>query len=174
MRITCVAMTLLPVNVSAKMIKLLIAAGLVAGPVSTVQEAEQKYGKLDGYIMPVEQFSRVITKFNPEVYNVKFRYNMWVNKDMVLPLALVFLDLQLQGLLWEITKFNGCYNGRSVRGRPEISAHAYGLACDFDDKQYSERFVNVWEKWGFCWGGKFKRKPSRAHFAYSWECKNKE
>lgn len=133
-------------------------------PAKTLASAETRYGKLY-WDYTWERKSEFLVPFQLKGVRVH------VNKDMLIPLTLVMAELENLGLDGEIKKIDGCYNPRSVRGKHYPSVHAYGLGCDFNaymgQTTFSDRFVQVWEKWGFCWGGNFN---DNMHFSYAWEC----
>lgn len=103
---------------------------------------------------------------------------LYVNRDLSVPLSLVLKELVLLGLNKEIKTFSGCFSVRQVRGRSSrLSAHSYGLACDFNSdlyplgshKRFDPRIVQVFNKYGWKYGGDFLRRPDPHHFSYSWE-----
>lgn len=97
-----------------------------------------------------------------------------VNKMMAPSLAKVFKQLKHAGVLNEITQFRGCYNGRAIHGTNTASTHSYAMACDFDSKEFSEKFVAVWERNGWTWGGTWCNvSKDTMHFSYAWESRGK-
>lgn len=66
--------------------------------------------------------------------------------------------------------FGGCYNYRTVRGHNHLSTHSWGAAIDLDPdrnwlgRDYDEKagmmpmeVVKIFEKYGWQWGGLWKR-----------------
>lgn len=142
---------------------LLLASGDIRPPVKTPDEATRRYGTFVAGSYKLSDLSNAMatTSF--------MGHRLYVNKDLVLPLWFVQQGLKSAGLGHELTKFRGCYNPRHVRGVPgKPSAHAYGLACDFDHKPFSREFVGVWKRFGFKWGGDFCNRDYM-HFTYSYE-----
>ncbi|MCU1373517.1 MAG: hypothetical protein JWO68_803 [Actinomycetia bacterium] len=59
----------------------------------------------------------------------------------------------------------GCWNPRTIAGTVEPSRHAWGGAVDivpFDD---DPEVIDVFERWGFTWGGRWV-SPDPVHFEY--------
>jgi hypothetical protein len=147
-------------------IALLVTLGIADAPVESFKEAVAKYGPLDlNYKMIVERKHIVEFSFEPYGFDWKTR----LNKDLVTPLKFVFTELKARGLTKELTKFNGCYVSRSIRGSKRPSTHAFGLACDFDHKPYSKEFVEVWRRYGFTWGGDWCNGRDYMHFSFAYE-----
>jgi hypothetical protein len=137
---------------------------------ATLEQAEERYGKL--YLdYSWQNRSKWITKIDFKEWGLSFKVG-YINKDMMLPLTTVLDELRTEGLLGELRGFQGCYNPRAIKNTIRPSTHAYGLACDFNNGPFSEEFVEVWERSGFCWGGHFS-KPDPMHFSFGWECKPK-
>ncbi|MEX2421673.1 MAG: M15 family metallopeptidase [Actinomycetota bacterium] len=74
-----------------------------------------------------------------------------------------------------ITSYSGCYAPRHLLGDPDagISHHAWAIALDInvpqnffgDSPNQDPRLVEVFEDWGFLWGGTFIL-PDGMHFEY--------
>jgi len=133
----------------------------------TVREAELRYGKLyrdyswehkDRYLVILD-----LGKLNENLSAVR------LNRDIAIPFVITMIELRTEGLLNEITSYQGCYNDRQIRETNRPSTHAFGLGCDFNGGPFTEEFVEVWERNGWCWGGRFS-KPDPMHFSYGWEC----
>jgi hypothetical protein len=79
------------------------------------------------------------------------------------------------GLEDTITSYSGCWAPRHILGDPDsgLSHHAWGIAIDVNVPQnpfgaqpnQDERMVDVFEEWGFIWGGDFIQ-PDGMHFEY--------
>lgn len=74
-----------------------------------------------------------------------------------------------------IDSYDGCYVPRTQRGNPEyLSAHAFGIAIDLNAATNGMgrrptidlRIVEVMERWGFYWGGRFM-VPDGMHFEFT-------
>lgn len=71
------------------------------------------------------------------------------------------------------SQFAGCFVARHIDWNPSkpLSMHAWGLAIDFNTRdnwlgatpQMDPRVVEVFERWGFEWGGRWNR-PDGMHF----------
>lgn len=99
---------------------------------------------------------------------------MYVNKDIVMPLDMVFVALDSAGLIGELKTFDGCFNIRDVRGRVgKSSIHSWGLALDFNALEnplggpvaFSREFLDVWRGHGWTCGADFQRLDGQ-HFQY--------
>jgi hypothetical protein len=117
----------------------------------------------------------------------------WVSRNIVWAKVPVFrghvlchrlmID-QLRGALQEVvdrgldhlidpTQYGGCWVPRHIDFNPArpLSMHAWGIAVDFNVStnqlgqvpQLDRRIVEVFERWGFAWGGHWKR-PDGMHF----------
>ena len=72
-------------------------------------------------------------------------------------------DIEQQGLADKIhpSEYAGCYYPRFIAGTTQLSNHAFGLALDLNTPgnqrgtvgQMDRSVVQVFEKWGFTWGG---------------------
>ena len=79
------------------------------------------------------------------------------------------------GLQDTVDSFSGCYARRFANRDPEqaISHHTWGVALDINVERnpfgappdQDPRMVEVFERWGFIWGGTFVR-PDGMHFEY--------
>ncbi len=79
------------------------------------------------------------------------------------------------GLGGAVETYDGCYARRFVNRDPEqaISHHTWGVAIDLNvgrspfgrPPDQDPRMVEVFERWGFIWGGTFVR-PDGMHFEY--------
>jgi hypothetical protein len=80
-----------------------------------------------------------------------------------------------EGLAHTIDSYSGCYAGRYLNRDPAagISHHSWGIALDVNVPQnvfgatpnQDERMVQIFQDWGFIWGGRFTR-PDGMHFEY--------
>jgi hypothetical protein len=147
-----------------------IYIGFLTTPVVDFKTAEKRYGKLSKDYSWKNR-TKWLVKFDPSIYGRTFKTPMWVNKDIALPLSLVFGELKRKGLLKEISFTQGCYAARAIRGTNRPSIHAYGLGCDFNNKEYSEAFIAVWKSYGWTWGGSWCGKYyDPMHFSWAgWE-----
>ena len=82
-------------------------------------------------------------------------------------------EIEAEGLAGEIYQYNGCYVPRFIDRDPSkpLSMHAFGLAFDVNTAtnqlgttgDLDPRVVEIFEKWGFIWGGRWSR-PDPMHF----------
>jgi hypothetical protein len=84
-------------------------------------------------------------------------------------------ELVDRGLAHTITSYSGCWAPRHILGDPRsgLSHHAWGIALDVNvdrnpfgaEPNQDPRMVEVFERWGFIWGGEFVQ-PDGMHFEY--------
>jgi hypothetical protein len=104
-----------------------------------------------------------------------FREPVTCNRALFPMLIGALKDVQAAGLATEIHTYSGCYAPRTVARSPIAppSNHAYGAAIDINAPEnpfgrmptMDPRIVNIFEKWGFVWGGRFLI-PDGMHFEY--------
>ncbi|MGH2795354.1 MAG: M15 family metallopeptidase [Actinomycetota bacterium] len=84
-------------------------------------------------------------------------------------------ELQSRGLGKLVKSFSGCYSPRmQVADDGELSRHAFGIAVDINagsnpygaKPRQDARIVEVMERWGFNWGGRWNT-PDAMHFEFS-------
>jgi hypothetical protein len=103
-----------------------------------------------------------------------------LNKDMEKPLENALNAVIAMGFKDKLITYDGCFNIRSVRGRPnDLSAHAYGLAIDINAQtnplssilhtDMSASFVKCFTNEGFAWGGNFLNRKDPMHYSYAFE-----
>lgn len=139
----------------------------------TRAEAAKKYGAVingswAGAMANCTLF-RVDPEISPFLINTatkKPTVNIYVNKDMVDPLAQAFANIKYRGLMSELKSFDGCFMQRDVRGEAGVvSWHAWAMAIDINAKDnalgavpmISSAMVSCFRDAGFVWGGNFSR-----------------
>jgi hypothetical protein len=99
---------------------------------------------------------------------------MACNKRIIPQLAGAMRELISRGLAGLIRTSNGCYSPRMQVGNTyALSRHAYGIAVDVnatrnpdgDAPSQEPRLVEVMERWGFTWGGRWL-VPDGMHFEF--------
>lgn len=93
---------------------------------------------------------------------------------MVEPLEKAFRELIAQNVHHELKTWDGCFNVRLQRGsETEMSIHSWGIAIDVNAAwnrfgrvpTLSNTFVACFKKFGFDWGGDFKKpRKDGMHF----------
>ena len=113
--------------------------------------------------------------------NKKLPSRVYCNKDIQVPLVAALTECMAQGVLGEITSWDGCFVIRSIRGSSSPSKHGWGYAVDMNAKDnpmgytysqlvklglkpFSEKFLSCWRKHGFTCGGDWVNRPDRMHF----------
>ncbi|MDQ3878599.1 MAG: M15 family metallopeptidase, partial [Actinomycetota bacterium] len=98
------------------------------------------------------------------------------NRLMVPQLAAALSEIARDGLTSAVDPqdYGGCYVPRFVDRNPALplSMHAFGLAIDLNvsenqlgtEGHMDPRVVQIFEKWGFRWGGTFSTRPDPMHF----------
>lgn len=114
------------------------------------------------------------------VLNPALPKRVYANRDIHAPLTKALRECQHRGVLKEITKFDGCFNIRNIRGSGAMSTHSWGLSIDWNAKHnplgltraqclargltpFTETFVQCWESTGWHWGGRWHRADGQ-HF----------
>ena len=104
-----------------------------------------------------------------------FRGHVLCHRLMIDQLRGALQEVVDQGLahLIDPTQYGGCWVPRHIDFNPSkpLSMHAWGIAVDFNVStnglgqvpQMDRRIVAIFEKWGFAWGGHWKR-PDGMHF----------
>jgi hypothetical protein len=79
-----------------------------------------------------------------------------------------------EGLGSEVREYGGCYVPRFIDRDPKkpLSMHAFGLAFDINTStnqlgtqgDMHPRVVEILERWGFEWGGRWRPRPDPMHF----------
>lgn len=92
----------------------------------------------------------------------------------------VFRAIDDAGLREHAMGYGGCFNVRSIRGRPgHMSLHAYGVALDLnahdnplgsDESHQHPDVVALFKAHGFHWGGDFVGRKDPQHFQYAAGC----
>lgn len=107
-----------------------------------------------------------------------------VHKDLKDKIYAAFLDMY--NINFPITSGTYCYSWRDVTGSSSRSHHSYGVAIDInpasnpmvgytsgtyapgtDPYSVTPAVIAIWEKYGFYWGGNFKRAKDYMHFSYT-------
>lgn len=99
----------------------------------------------------------------------------YCHKLLVSIFQTVFEEICLAGLSDEVKTFDGCFNIRKIRGSSNnMSLHSWAIAIDLNYKgnefgnfkpEMSPEIIAIFKKYGFCWGGNFRRKDGM-HFEY--------
>lgn len=111
-------------------------------------------------------------------YGNRFSGDVWFHKLAAPQLLGFFQEVEDEGLLHLVLEWGGSFVFRLIRGsKTTLSNHAYGVAFDINMKQNGlkatpalvgeegevRRLVPLAEKWGFYWGGRYRRKDGM-HF----------
>lgn len=146
------------------------------------RDAERLFGtfeytvKPDASIVPTPEWVKkyIVAKTVPILGTTK------CHKIMFPQLEAALKEVEAQGLapLINTKDYGGCYNARLIRGEdpadPEskLSMHAWGLAVDINvstnqmgaTPTLDPRIVEIFEKWGYRWGGWWTHRPDGMHF----------
>ena len=96
------------------------------------------------------------------------------NRRLLPQLTGAMRELQARGLAGLVRTSNGCFSPRMQVGNSyELSRHAYGIAVDInagtnrygDPPAQDPRLVEVMQRWGFTWGGRWLI-PDGMHFEF--------
>jgi hypothetical protein len=99
----------------------------------------------------------------------------WAHRRLTPVFEAVFQEIDRLGLRGAIRTWGGIYNFRSIRGRTNLSLHAFGAAIDLNAASnqlgtagdMNPRVVEVFTHFGFRWGGDFRGRPDPMHFQYA-------
>jgi len=109
-----------------------------------------------------------------------FEHNGWFGfmcHRLVAPIfQKVFRKIVEWDLHEEIWTFDGCWQIRWQKGAKKWSTHSWGVAIDLnaewnpfgvkDRCQIPGGIVDIFEEYGFTWGGSWRRRPDPMHFQY--------
>jgi hypothetical protein len=105
---------------------------------------------------------------------VKTRF--FAHRKLVPAFEAVFQEIARLGLREHIHSWGGIYNFRPIRGsKGHLSLHCFGAAIDLNSESNGlgtagdmhPRVVEVFEHFGFLWGGNFRSRPDPMHFQYA-------
>jgi hypothetical protein len=110
------------------------------------------------------------------VYVPQLKNRITFFKKAIPQMLACFQEIEAKGLARLIVSYDGAFNPRPIRGSTKISNHALGLAIDINagyNKMYEEpatehgtvlKLVPIFKKWGFGWGGDYRRRSDPMHF----------
>jgi hypothetical protein len=104
---------------------------------------------------------------------IKKRFS--AHRKLVTTFVAVFTEIDRLGLRDHIQSWGGIYNFRPIRGAKNISLHAFGAAIDLNSETnplggegtMNAGIVEIFEHFGFFWGGNFRTRPDPMHFQYA-------
>ena len=107
-------------------------------------------------------------------YQYDGKNGFWCNKILIHKFQNIYKDIVAERLENKLHTFDGCYNCRYIRGKTILSTHAWGIAVDHNAAtnplgvrgRMSPDIVNVFERHGFTWGGRWSRLDFQ-HFQYA-------
>jgi hypothetical protein len=87
----------------------------------------------------------------------------------------VLRTIDAEGKWSALVSYGGGFNFRPIRGGHSVSLHAWGIAWDFDPEHNAlgtkgtmdSQIVDIFERHGFFWGGKFKGRKDPMHFQFA-------
>ena len=150
-----------------------------AGSVLSLGQIKARFGEFPGrpgagvaiHIDPAWVFSHTVEAPFPIVGIAR------CHREVVPQLMEVLSEIEAKGLGHLISRsdFGGCFAPRFIRSGADagISHHAWGIAFDINvsgnlyghEPTLDHRIVEVFEKWGFVWGGRWL-VPDGMHFEY--------
>ncbi|CAN5621897.1 hypothetical protein BH20ACT23_BH20ACT23_00700 [soil metagenome] len=125
----------------------------------------------DGFIKP----EQVWVDSNISTATVSIVGEVTCHRLMIPQLQAALSEIEDRGLGGEMRPgdYGGCYVPRFIDRNPSLplSMHAFGLAVDFNvstnqlgtEGDMDPRIVEIFERWGFVWGGDWSR-PDPMHF----------
>ena len=106
----------------------------------------------------------------------EFKVTFYAHRKLVTTFVAVFAEIARLNLKDLITSFDGIYDFRPIRGTTtRISLHAFGAAIDLNaatnelgtDGHMPQAIIEVFEHFGFFWGGNFHSRRDPMHFQYA-------
>lgn len=109
----------------------------------------------------------------------RFRGSVWWHEEYEDQLLGAWKEVAAHNLMKYVLTWDGSYNPRLVRGSSSVpSNHAFGTAFDINagwnglgvyppesTKRGTVRpLVEIFKKWGFAWGGDYRRRKDGMHF----------
>jgi hypothetical protein len=101
----------------------------------------------------------------------------YAHRKLVPAFVGVFEEIARLGLQPHVHSWGGIYNFRPIRGakKAHLSLHCFGAAIDLNsesnalntDGDMHPGIVEVFEQFGFLWGGNFGSRPDPMHFQYA-------
>lgn len=106
--------------------------------------------------------------------NGQGKRGFYCHKLLIPILQACYLKIVESGLSQELKDFGGCFNIRKTRGGTKLSTHSWAIAVDHNvsenqlgaEPKMDPKIIEIFEKFGFVWGGNFKRKDGM-HFQYA-------
>ena len=140
--------------------------GWQSGGNLTSAEALRRYGS------PESQSAMIHWQVPDDLQLSNVPKSIYVNRDMVAPLARAFRNIKDRGLEDQIHSWDGAFNIRNKRGLKSKSLHSWGLAVDINAAEnplgkapaMSREMVNAWKDAGFDWGGDWSGRKDGMHF----------
>jgi hypothetical protein len=123
-----------------------------------------------------QTLSRGTLPFPIPVEAGKVKTSFYAHHKLVSAFEAVFEEIARLGLQDHIRSWGGIYNFRPIRGTTaRLSLHCFGAAIDLNSESnklgsegdMSPRVVEVFEHFGFLWGGNFRGRSDPMHFQYA-------
>lgn len=139
-----------------------------------------KYLREDGTPNPAWEYDILSRAYLPapiplEGYPGRFVPRFACHKKLRPEIEELHLDIFRAGLWGALISFAGCYNFRFQRGSADkLSVHAWAAAIDYDyagnklgkPGRMDARIVEIFERRGWTWGGRFARRDD-GHFQFA-------
>jgi hypothetical protein len=113
---------------------------------------------------------------DPQQADPDIKATFYAHRKLVGVFEAVFEEISRLGLRQYIRSWGGIYNFRPIRGTTSsLSLHCFGAAIDLNSEtnalgtagDMNPGIVDVFEHFGFFWGGKFRGRPDPMHFQYA-------
>jgi hypothetical protein len=100
----------------------------------------------------------------------------YAHRKLVSAFAAVFGEIDRLGLRAHLRSWGGIYNFRPIRGTTtRLSLHCFGAAIDLNSESNAlgtagdmhAGIIDIFEHFGFFWGGNFRGRPDPMHFQYA-------
>lgn len=121
------------------------------------------------YKIPIDQGGGKVAQFSGNV--------RW-HRAGVEQLRRAWADVAAAGLVDRVLSWDGSFVPRRMRGSANLSRHSWGIAFDINAAQNGlgvtppavgtkgsvRELVPIFERHGFCWGGRWQTRPDGMHF----------
>lgn len=132
--------------------------------------------------------ANIVTVHVPALYKVpidqgggkraQFSGNVRWHRAGVEQLRRAWAEVEAAGLIPRVLSWDGSFVPRRMRGSQSLSRHSWGIAFDINAAQNGlgvtppatgkagsvRELVPIFEKHGFCWGGRWQTRPDGMHF----------
>lgn len=138
-----------------------------------------RFIRSDGTLSPTWEAQKIVRVNLPKPLPLAFTSSkvtrITVHKLLAPLLSETLRAIHDAGKWSKLVSYGGGYNFRPIRGASDVSLHAWGIAWDFDPQNnrlgtkgnMDKTVVEIFERHGFFWGGKFRSRKDPMHFQFA-------